>query len=121
MLSTQSFGRLALSVAALPAIIPVQYYVDGEEVAICLGHHELPRRSFKDAIVAFSSDFLDFTTRSGWSVQLQGRMTVPPQPGAPTDCGSPTAGQIVRLAPEILKGYRLSLCPFVSARDDNTL
>ena len=77
MLTTQSVGRLALCVAALPAIMSVQYYVDGDEVAICLGHHELPRRSFNDAIVAFSSDFLDFSTRSGWSVQLQGRITVP--------------------------------------------
>jgi uncharacterized protein len=121
MLTTRSVGRLALCVAALPAIMPVQYYVDGDEVAICLGHHELPRRSFNDAIVAFSSDFLDFSTRSGWSVQVQGRMTVPRQPGVPTDCGSPTAGQIVHLAPETLKGYRLSLCPFVSAHDHITL
>jgi nitroimidazol reductase NimA-like FMN-containing flavoprotein (pyridoxamine 5'-phosphate oxidase superfamily) len=82
MLTTQSVGRLALCVAALPAIMPVQYYVDGDEVAICLGHDELPRRSFNDAIVAFSSDFLDFATRSGWSVQVQGRITVPRQPAS---------------------------------------
>jgi hypothetical protein len=118
MLGTQQVGRLALSVAALPAILPVQYYVDGDQVAICLGHHDLDRRTVDEAVVAFSSDFLDFTTRSGWSVQVQGRAALPREPGVPTDCGSPTAGQIIHLAPITLRGYRISLCPFVAARDE---
>jgi hypothetical protein len=117
MLGTQSVGRLALCVAALPSIMPVQYSVDGDELAICLGHHELPNRSFDGAIVAFSSDFVDFTTRSGWNVQVQGRTAVPRELGLRTDCGSPTAGQIVYLAPVTLTGYRLSLCPFASLGD----
>ena len=37
LLTTVSVGRLALSVRALPVILPVQYYLDGRRLAICLG------------------------------------------------------------------------------------
>ena len=38
LLATISVGRLALSVRALPQILPVQYYLDGRSLAVCLGH-----------------------------------------------------------------------------------
>jgi hypothetical protein len=36
LLAGASVGRLALSLQALPAILPVQYYLDGERIALCL-------------------------------------------------------------------------------------
>jgi hypothetical protein len=114
MLGTQSVGRIALSIAALPAILPVQYYIDGNEIAVCLGHNKLPQRSIDGAVVAFSSDFIDLADRSGWSVQVLGQATVPRPAGVPTDCGSSSAGQIVHLKPVTLKGYQLTLCSFMS-------
>ena len=76
MLATASVGRLALSVRALPLIVPVQYYLDGRRLALCLGHHELPERALDETVVAFAADSIDPVTRSGWSVQVQGRSVI---------------------------------------------
>lgn len=42
LLATVSVGRLALSVRALPVILPVQYYLDGRRLAVCLGTTRCP-------------------------------------------------------------------------------
>lgn len=112
LLSTVSLGRLALSLAALPTILPVQYYVDGDELAICLGHYDVSPRSLDDTVVAFATDMIDPSSRAGWTVQVQGRTTLPRPVGVPTDCGQPTGGQIVHLAPAMVSGHRVQLCPF---------
>lgn len=107
-------GRVALSIHALPAILPVQYYLDGRKLAVCLGHRELPERSLS-AVVAFAADAIDPISRSGWSIQVQGRSLVPGSLRADTDCGRPTAGQIVQIEPETISGYRIHLCPFIDS------
>jgi len=35
LLASTSVGRIALSIGALPAILPVQYYLDGQTLAVC--------------------------------------------------------------------------------------
>src|SRR5215469_5034326 len=114
LLATASVGRLALSVQALPLILPVQYYLDGRKLAVCLGHRELPERSL-NAVVAFAADAIDPISRSGWSIQVQGRSSVPRLPRADTGCGRPAAGQIVQIEPETISGYRIHLCPFIDS------
>ena len=115
LLATVSVGRLALSVRALPVILPVQYYLDGRRLAVCLGHHQLPDRALNDVIIAFAADAIDPVTRSGWSVQVQGRSVIPRRLGADTACGRPTAGQIVQIEPGIISGHHMRLCPFIEA------
>ena len=114
LLASASVGRIALSMRALPAILPVQYYPDGRTLAVCLGHRELPERSL-NAVVAFAADAIDPQTRSGWSVQVQGRSAIPRQPRIDTACGWPTAGQVVQIKPEIISGYRMHLCPLIDS------
>jgi len=114
LLATASMGRLALSVQALPMILPVQYYLDGRKLAVCLGHHEIPERDLDDAIIAFAADAVDPVTRSGWSVQVQGRSTMPQQ-GFDTACGRPTAGQVVQIEPATITGHHVRMCPFIDA------
>ena len=114
LLATTSVGRLALSVGALPAILPVQYYLDGRTLAVCLGHRELPERAL-NTVVAFAADAIDPATRSGWSVQVQGRSAIPRQPRIDTDCGWLTAGQIVQIEPVTVSGYRMHLCPLINS------
>jgi len=88
LLATVSVGRLALSVRALPVILPVQYYLDGGRLAVCLGHHALPERALDETIIAFAADSIDPVTRSGWAVQVQGRSVVPAGSGSiPTAVG----------------------------------
>ena len=114
LLASASVGRIALSIGALPAILPVQYYLDGRTLAVCLGHRELPERSL-NAVVAFAADAIDPQTRSGWSVQVQGRSATPRQPQIDTACGWPAAGQIVQIKPEIITGHRMHLCPLIDS------
>ena len=42
LLASASVGRLALSIRALPLILPVRYAVDDASVAISLGRNGMP-------------------------------------------------------------------------------
>ncbi len=114
LLATASVGRLALSVRALPLIVPVQYYLDGRRLAVCLGHHELPERALDETVIAFAADSIDPVTRSGWSVQVQGRSVIPRGLRIGTDCGWPAA-QVVEIEPARISGHRMQPCPFIDA------
>lgn len=114
LLATVSVGRVALSVRALPVILSVQYYLDGRRLAVCLGHHGLPERALDDTIIAFAADSIDPVTRSGWSVQVQGRSVIPRGLRIDTDCGWPAApAQVVEIEPGRVSGQRVHLCPFI--------
>ena len=114
LLATASVGRLALSVRALPVILPVQYCLNGRRLAVCLGHHGLPERALDETIIAFAADSIDPVTRSGWSVQVLGRSVVPRRLRIDTDCGwSATAAQVVEIESGKISGHRMHLCPFI--------
>jgi nitroimidazol reductase NimA-like FMN-containing flavoprotein (pyridoxamine 5'-phosphate oxidase superfamily) len=115
LLAVASVGRLALSVRALPVIVPVQYYLDGHRLAVCLGHRELPERSLDETVIAFAADSIDPVTKSGWWVQVQGRSVILRGLRIATDCGWPAAAQIVEIEPRTIIGQRMHLCPFIDA------
>jgi Pyridoxamine 5'-phosphate oxidase len=115
LLRTESVGRLALSLHALPAILPVQYYFDGDRLAICLGHHKVPHQAVDDTVVAFAADAIDAISRTGWTVQVQGTARLPAPVGVPTDCGQSPAGQVVYLSAVTIAGHRIRLCPLITA------
>jgi len=113
LLASASVGRIALSIRALPAIFPVQYHLNGRNLAVCLGHHQLPERAL-NAVVAFAADAIDPASRTGWSVQVQGRSVIPRGLRIDTDCGWPAASaQVVEIQPGIISGHRIHLCPFI--------
>ena len=114
LLATVSVGRLALSVRALPVIMPVQYYLDGRRLAMCLGHHALPERALDKTIIAFAADSIDPVTRSGWSIHVQGRSVIARGLLIDTDCGWPASvAQVVEIEPGRISGQRIHLCPFI--------
>jgi len=116
LLATASVGQLALSVHALPLILPVQYYLDGRRLAVCLGHHALPERALDETIIAFAADSIDPVTRSGWSVQVQGKSMIPRGLRVDTDCGRPAAAaQVVEIEAGKISGHRMHLCPLIDA------
>ena len=114
LLAKMSVGRLALSVRALPMILPVQYHLDGRRLAVCLGHHGLPERALDETIVALAADSIDRVTRSGWSVQVQGRSVIPRGLRVDTACDWPSpAAQVVEIEPGKISGHQMHLCPFI--------
>ena len=97
----------------LPVILPVQYYLDGRRLAVCLGHHGLPERALDETIVAFAVDSYDRLT-VGWSVQVHARSVVPRGLRIDTDCGWPSAAaQVVEIEPGRISGHRMHLCPLI--------
>ena len=116
LLATATVGHLALSVHALPAILPVQYYLEDGRIAACLGQFDVSEQSGHNAVVAFSVDQIDEENRSGWSVNVIGLSTFAYRVnGVLNDCGEPAAGQIVHLEPKVVTGQRLTLCPFITS------
>lgn len=115
LLATATVGRIALSIGALPAILPVHYHLDGRRLMICLGHHHIPRQSLDDVIVAFAADTIDPASQSGWAVQVLGRSRMPPGHRGTAGCGHPGTGQLVSIDAETISGHIVHLCPLIEA------
>lgn len=115
LLATTSVGRLALSIRALPVILPVWYYLEGHSLAVCLGNRKIPDRSLDQAIIAFTTDSIDPVTRTGWSVQVQGQSVIPHAHRFKTDCGLPTAGQVVQIKAATITGFHVLMCPYIDS------
>ena len=113
LIQGNDMGRVAITVGALPAIVPIRYCViDGAVIFKATKGSNLAAAS-ADNVVAFEVDHHDRASRFGWRVMAQGRSrlvvdpsevaqadrlaltTWPPEPG-PYD--------IVRIRTDILSG-----------------
>jgi len=112
LLATASVGRVALSVRALPVVVPVQYYLSGQRLAVCLGHQQIPERALDQTVIAFTADAIDSVARSGWVVQVQGHAGIA-GPRFGNKCGYPAAAQLVEIIPHVLTGYYMDVCPII--------
>lgn len=111
LLSKGTIGRLALSVDALPGILPVYYAVDDRVITLSLGELRVPDRCADGAVVAFAVDELDLDNGCGWYVHTVGKSVVQVR-DEPTDgWNGGVPGQIVRVAPAIVDGRRFRLPP----------
>ena len=76
LLSTVSMGRLVFSHLALPAIRPVNHFVDGDQVIIRAHQGTTIDVAVSDntgMVVAYEADLIDPDTHLGWSVIIVGR------------------------------------------------
>jgi hypothetical protein len=65
-------GRLAVSVDALPAVFPVNFAVDGEDVVFRCTEGTKFTAATAGSVVAFEVDAFDMNGREGWSVLVRG-------------------------------------------------
>ena len=72
LLRTATIGRLAINVGALPAIVPVNFTLLDDAVAIRTGAGSKLRQALDHAVVAFEVDDHDPFTHTGWSVNVVG-------------------------------------------------
>lgn len=72
LLESEHLGRVALSVDALPAVVPVLYRVVGDRVVFGVESDDL-YAVLSDNIVAFEVDDVDLVTNVGWTVLVVGR------------------------------------------------
>jgi nitroimidazol reductase NimA-like FMN-containing flavoprotein (pyridoxamine 5'-phosphate oxidase superfamily) len=119
LLASVSLGRVGFTQQALPAIRPVNHLVDRGVVVIRThSGSALLNHSLRSEVVAYEADDIDPATHTGWSVVVTGVATrvtdaeelaryqrlLTPWSGA-------AAGDVVRIEPELVTGYRLTTTP----------
>jgi nitroimidazol reductase NimA-like FMN-containing flavoprotein (pyridoxamine 5'-phosphate oxidase superfamily) len=72
LLRTAHVGRIALSVAALPVVLPVRFGLLDDDVLIRTVAGSKLEAAATNAVVAFEADHVDPLDRGGWSVLIQG-------------------------------------------------
>jgi nitroimidazol reductase NimA-like FMN-containing flavoprotein (pyridoxamine 5'-phosphate oxidase superfamily) len=68
LLATGTVGRVAFTVGALPAVQPVVYHLDGEEIVFRTQNGSKLAAATRHAVVGFEVDDIDLQTHTGWSV-----------------------------------------------------
>jgi len=116
LLHDGSFGRVAVSVGAIPAVFPVNYYALNGAIYFFTAEGTKLAAATREAMVAFEIDHFDAVYHEGWSVLAVGIasevrepvmhelvLRLPLQPWAP---GS--RGHLVRVWPDFLSGRRIT-------------
>ena len=111
LLGTETLGRVALSVQALPSVVPVLFHLAGNLVVFSVETDAL-YAALSDNIVAFEVDHIDIETHEGWVVVAVGRSgpvvdhtAMSQQQGA--DMTS-TAARLIGISLDRLSGRRAS-------------
>jgi len=109
LLAHATVGRMAISVRALPTVVPMQYVVQSRRLAICLNDRDIPSASVDNSVVAFCVDSFQDSAPSGWTVQLQGVARLQTSPVGPFEFQIPSHGRVLRLDPQVVGGRRSDL------------
>jgi len=72
LLAGHSVGRVGLSKGALPVILPVNFYLDGERVLVRTGFGTKLAAAMRNAVVCLEVDEIDPVYHAGWSVLVTG-------------------------------------------------
>ena len=115
LLRTRSVGRVAVTVAALPAIFPVNFAVMDDDIVFRSSPGSKLTAAAQRAVVAFEVDDVDNLYHSGWSVLVVGpasEITHPDElaraaelPLTPWAPGS--KGHYIRIHCELVSGRRV--------------
>jgi nitroimidazol reductase NimA-like FMN-containing flavoprotein (pyridoxamine 5'-phosphate oxidase superfamily) len=93
LIRRNSVGRVAVTVAALPAIFPVNYAVLDGQIIFRTGEGTKLRAALDKAVVAFQVDHVGGSVASGWSVMAVGLAE------EITDADEVKAAEALRLVP----------------------
>lgn len=115
LLGTRSLGRIAISVDALPTILPVNYVVVGDDqVVMRTRRGSRLSRATRNAVVAFEVDEFDDTWGEGWSVMVRGVArevqpdTAPPPRTTVWPWQDTAETRLVGISLDLVSGRRLS-------------
>ena len=106
LVASAAYGRIVYTVGALPAVWPVTFSRDGEELLFDVDAGGTLAEASRDSVLAFHADFVCASDGQGWSVTMTGRSR--------HVAGSEIAGAsevhprrvTVALAPKVIAGYR---------------
>lgn len=72
LLATASFGRVGVSLGALPVILPINFRLVGERIVFRTGRGSKLDAATRNAVVAFEVDDIEPFSHAGWSVAVTG-------------------------------------------------
>ena len=116
LLARTTFGRIGITVGALPTILPVNYrFVDDRVVFRTTAGTKLDAGT-RGAVVAFEIDSIDPVEHSGWSVVVTGMVSEVTDPdelaqldAAPIPRWAPSQDDhVVALSTDMVSGRRLA-------------
>jgi nitroimidazol reductase NimA-like FMN-containing flavoprotein (pyridoxamine 5'-phosphate oxidase superfamily) len=96
LLGTTTFGRIGITVSALPTILPINYRLVGDRIVFRTAPGTKLDAATRGSVVAFEVDSVDPLDHSGWSVVVTG---VASQVTDPDDLVRLEDAQIPRWAP----------------------
>jgi len=68
LLASAPVGRVVFTLRALPAVLPVNFVLDGDAVVFRTAPGSKLTAAVRNAVVAFQVDQIDPQTQTGWSV-----------------------------------------------------
>ena len=116
LLAKVPVGRIVHTRQALPAVLPVNFCLDGDgAVLLCTAAGSDLVRAIGGTVVAFEADEVDTLAHSGWSVVVTGTATVITDPAeherlartGPRSWVPSPVEVFVRIAPELVTGREL--------------
>jgi nitroimidazol reductase NimA-like FMN-containing flavoprotein (pyridoxamine 5'-phosphate oxidase superfamily) len=115
LLGTVELGRVAVTTAALPTILPVNFRFDGRQILFRTGSGTKLDAATRNAVVAFEADQVDAARRTGWSVVVTGVARELTRPDELADAGrrpltrwAPGADhRVVAISTDMVSGRRI--------------
>ncbi len=115
LMGTATIGRVSVSANALPTILPVNFWFDGDRIVIRSGAGAKLAAALDEAVVAFEVDDFDPVSHAGWSVVVTGVANTVNDPdeirvpeSAPLRRWAPAGDdQFVSISTELVAGRRL--------------
>lgn len=110
LLRANRIGRLAVTVGALPCVLPVQYAVDGDGLLLRTpGHHEVGD-GIDGQVVGFETDDLDLDHGVGWCVSVTGTTRVVTDPRALVEVHPWFSdGAVLAMTTDLVVGHRVAV------------
>jgi nitroimidazol reductase NimA-like FMN-containing flavoprotein (pyridoxamine 5'-phosphate oxidase superfamily) len=115
LLGTATLGRIGLTSRALPMVLPVSFWFDGERILIHARADTKLAAATLDAVVAFEVDDVHPRWHTGWSVMVTGIAHHVVDPGEleaiaavpRVRWASQGGGHVVSIVPELISGRRV--------------
>jgi hypothetical protein len=106
LVATAAYGRIVYTVGALPAVWPVTFSQDGDELLFDVLAGGTLAEASRDSVLAFHADFVCASDGQGWSVTMTGRSRHVAGSDIAGASGIHPPRVTIALAPEVIAGYR---------------
>lgn len=116
LLAGATLGRLGVTSGALPAVLPVNFWLGGDRIFVRTGVGSKLDAAVRNAVVAFEVDDFDPIYHSGWSVVVTGvarEVTDPDELAslrhAPLTRWAPRGnGRLIAISTDMISGRRIA-------------